>query len=125
MEKYNYLENVKNDVKAYIEGHLEDLENRFSVLSEETRDEYSDYLYDTLFVDDSVTGNASGSYTCNAWEAEENVCHNWDLVEEAANEFDLDAESLGRGAEFWDVTIRLYLLNRAISDVLADMIKNK
>ena len=125
MEKYNYLENVKNDVKTYIEDHLEDLENRFSVLSEETKDEYYEELYDTLFVDDSVTGNASGSYTCNAWEAEENVCHNWDLVEEAANEFDLDAESLGRGAEYWDVTIRCYLLPQAIEAVLSEMIENK
>lgn len=124
MEKYNYLENVKNDVKTYVQDNLEELESEFGKLSEETKDEISEHLYDTLWTEDSVTGNASGSYTFNTWEAEENVCHNWDLVEEAANEFDLDAESLGRGAEYWDVTIRCYLLPQAIEAVLSEMIEN-
>lgn len=30
-------------------------------------------VYDALFVDDAVTGNASGSYTFNAYQAKENV----------------------------------------------------
>lgn len=36
---------------------------------------YSNYgeLYDAMFIDDSVTGNGSGSYTFNAYAAEENV----------------------------------------------------
>lgn len=36
---------------------------------------YSDYqeLYDDMFIDDSVTGNGSGSYTFNGYAAEENV----------------------------------------------------
>lgn len=31
-----------------------------------------------------VTGNGSGSYTCDAYEAEENLCHNLDLLKDAA-----------------------------------------
>lgn len=32
-----------------------------------------DDMYDSLFVDDSVTGNGSGSYYCNTYKAEEAV----------------------------------------------------
>lgn len=67
-------------------------------------------LNDTLFTCDSVTGNASGSYT------EEYLCHNWDLLVEALTEFGSDMSYLGRGAEACDVTIRCYLLGQAITE---------
>ena len=73
MERYDYLEAVKEDVKNYIE------ENDIKVTSE-NRDELEEQLNDDLFCDDSVTGNASGSYTFNTWQAEENLCHNLDLL---------------------------------------------
>lgn len=76
-------------------------------------------MYDFMFVDDSVTGNASGSYTFNAWQAEENLCHNMDLLEEACEEFDCKPKL--DNAEWCDVTIRCYLLDDAISEVIKSL----
>lgn len=69
------------------------------VVTSENRDEVEQELNDRLFVSDSVTWNASGSYTCNSWEAEEYICHNFDLLGEALTEFGCDMSYLERGAE--------------------------
>lgn len=95
--RYNYLEAVTADVLDYIN------ENNITVTNE-TRDEVEQQLNDDLWACDSVTGNASGSYTFNAWQAEENICHNQDLFAEAC-----------------DVTIRCYLLPQAISAALDEV----
>ena len=56
MEKYNYFENVTADAKQAI---LENLNYwKFS-----DREELEEIANDELWVDDSVTGNGSGSYT--------------------------------------------------------------
>ena len=120
--KYDYLENVKEDVKTAILDNCtkEEIKNAFKSL--EARDELYEKLYDNLWVDDSVTGNASGSYTCNAYQAEEYLCHNWDLLVEALEEFgESESDALSRGAEFCDVTIRCYLLGSAIKEALDEL----
>ena len=106
---YNYLENVKEDIKEY-------LKNNYDVETVEEIEEIDkEKLYDELFVEDSVTGNASGSYTFSTYEAEENICHNLELLKEALEEFGGDyGEALEKGAEYCDVTIRCYLLGNAI-----------
>ena len=114
MKTYDYLENVKEDVRNYIE------ENKIVVTSS-NREEVEQELNDTLFVNDSVTGNASGSYTFSAWQAEENLCHNFELLTEALTEFGCDLSYLEKGAEACDVTIRCYLLGQAISKVLGEI----
>ena len=114
MEKYDYLEAVKEDVKSYIENEVE-----LSDYSD--REELEDYLNDELFNEDSVTGNGSGSYTFSTWQAEENICHNLDLLGEACEEFGSDMDVIKNGAESCDVTIRCYLLNQAINEVLDEM----
>lgn len=114
MKTYDYLENVKEDVRNYIE------ENKIVVTSS-NREEVEQELNDTLFVNDSVTGNASGSYTFSAWQAEENLCHNFELLTEALTEFGSDLSYLEKGAEACDVTIRCYLLGQAISKVLDEI----
>lgn len=117
MKTYDYLENVKEDVRNYIE------ENKIVVTSS-NREEVEQELNDTLFVNDSVTGNASGSYTFSTCQAEENLCHNFELLTEALTEFGCDLSYLEKGAEACDVTIRCYLLGQAISEVL-DEIENE
>ena len=118
METYNYLEAVKEDVKNYIENEIE--------LSDySSREELESYLNDVLFTDDSVTGNGSGSYTFSTWQAEENICHNLNLLAEALEEFGCDGNYLEKGAEACDVTIRCYLLNQAICEVLDEMESNE
>lgn len=114
MTKYNYLEAVTADVKKYIK-------NEIDVNDYESREELAEYLYDELFIDDSVTGNASGSYYCNAWLAEEALCHNLDLLQEALEEFGCDVTYLEKGAESCDVTIRCYLLGQAIESALDEL----
>ena len=112
---YNYLENVTNDAKAAI---LENMNN----WSFTDREELEEVANDELWNDDSVTGNASGSYTFNTWQAEENLCHNMDQLEEACDEFGQDiGEAVKQGAEYCDVTIRCYLLSQAISDAIDEL----
>ena len=114
MTNYNYLENIKADVKEYIdnETNLKDFSDR---------EELEEKLNDTLWTEDSVTGNASGSYYCNSWKAEEALAHNWDLLAEAMKEFGCEVDLLEKGAEWADVTIRCYLLGQAIGEVLDEM----
>lgn len=114
MEKYDYLEAVTNDVKEYINSEIE-----MSDYSD--RDELEEYLNEHLWTCDSVTGNASGSYTFNTWRAEENLCHNLDLLGEAMAEFGGDASDILESAESCDVTIRCYLLGQAISAALDEL----
>lgn len=112
---YNYREAVKNDVMDYIRDHID--------LSTVTDwDELEQQLHDDLWTADSVTGNASGSYTVNAWKAEEYLCHNLDLLSEALTEFGCEASYLmENGAEAADVTIRCYLLSGCIAAALEDL----
>lgn len=115
MEKYDYMAAVCDDVHAYIE------ENGITVTSDNCA-ELEEQLNEDLFCEDSVTGKASGSYTFNTWQAEENICHNMDLLAEACEEFGNDvAKMLADGAEACDVTIRCYLLAQAISTVLDEL----
>ena len=112
MEKYNYMENMVKDVLVAIKDNY-DMNNY------DDRDELEQVLYDDLWIDDGVTGNASGSYYCNAWKAEEAVTHNWDLLQEALEAFSCeDINPIEKGAEWCDVTIRCYLLGQAIAEAL-------
>ena len=116
MTKYNYHEAIKEDIKNYINEIYTPDEINEKLLDKE---EWLEQLNEDLWVDDSVTGNASGSYTFCTWMAEENIAHNLDLLKEALDEFGSDyAEALERGAEYCDVTIRCYLLYGSLSEVL-------
>ena len=118
--EYDYRETVRNDVIEQIKDGYK--ENSLRIYKEEGREALEQYLNDELWVDDQVTGNASGSYTFNTWEAEENICHNMSLLEEACDEFGQDVgEAVKRGAEYCDVTIRCYLLGGAISEAIDEL----
>ena len=113
-EKYNYLEQVTSDAKEAVLEHMN--EWNFN-----NRDELEQIANDVLWTDDSVTGNASGSYYFNAWKAEEAICHNGDLLKEAIDEFGGDTDILRQGAESCDVIIRCYLLVQAIGAALDEL----
>ena len=113
--EYNYFEAVRDDVMEYIENEIDMTEWT------ENRDGLEEYLNDTLWTEDSVTGNASGSYTCNTWRAEEYLAHNWEEIVETAAEFGIEpkiSDGYEYGAEWWDVSIRCRHLGSAIADVL-------
>ena len=118
MTEYNYLEAMIEDVKEYLRNEAEyDQEDLFY-----NRSYLEEKLHDELWCDDSVTGNASGSYTFSTWKAEEYLCHNYDELADACEAFGQDiGEAVKRGAEFCDVTIRCYLLGRAISEALDEI----
>lgn len=116
MKRYDYYSAVKEDVKNVVVNeynYIEELKN--------DREEFEQRLCDELWVNDSVTGNASGSYTFNAWQAEEYVCHNMDLLKEACNELGTDLADIIESVESCDVAIRCYLLNQSISEVLDEL----
>lgn len=117
---YNYLESMKEDIKQYLE---DEFEYRYSDLDLE---ELEQQLNDNLWICDSVTGNASGSYTFCRATAREYVTANMDLCIESVKEFCVEAETiaekfLSEDWEYFDVTIRCYLLPLAISEVLEDV----
>ena len=110
---YDYLENVEDDVREFIDNEV-DLNEFLS------REKLEEYLNDTLFDDDNVTGNGSGSYTFSRAKATEYLENNFDLLWEAFNEFG-SFDTLKEGPEACDVTIRCYVLPQAISNVLDEL----
>ena len=112
--QYNYREAVKSDILDYINNNI-----NFKDFND--LDELEEHLNDTLWVEDSVTGNGSGSYYCNAYAAEEAICHNLDLLGEALDEFGGSCDILKDGAEAADVTIRCYLLGECIAEALEEI----
>lgn len=115
MTTYDYYGNMKSDILNAIE-YYHDLTEYDSM------DDAYNSLYDDLWINDSVTGNASSSYTFNTYTAEENLCHNMDLLMNACNEFGQSiGDAIERGAEHCDVTIRCYLLGSVLSEVLDEL----
>ena len=113
MMNYDYRKEMYDDVLAAIKEHdlsqFEDIE------------EYEEKLNEDLYIQDTVTGNTSGSYFCNAYAAEEAICHNLDILEEAIEEFEYNwNDTFKYGAESADVVIRCYLLGEIIAAVLED-----
>ena len=112
MEKYNYLELIKEDVKSFIEA------NNITV-TVDNREEIEEQLNDELCNDDDITGNETGSYFCNTNSAAEAIAYNWDLLAEALEDFGY--ENIKNGANCCDVLIRCYLLPQAISEVIEEI----
>lgn len=118
---YNYYESVKEDVKNYIFDNYTKEEIKENLSYSGSRNRWEEKLNDEMWTADSVTGNGSGSYTFNTYQAEENLCHNMELLKEALEEFGCNIDYLEKGAEACDVTIRCYLLNNAIYEILNDI----
>lgn len=123
--KYNYYNEMKNDIMEYLNDY-----------------DYSDYvdpnthtvdndgllfsLHDDLWVEDSITGNGSGSYTFSAAIAKEYVEDNLDLLRDAIFEYCINPEDVGNrfingDYEYFDVSIRCYLLSSVLEDVIDEM----
>ena len=113
-KKYDYMAAVEDDIRTYLG------ENNI-IITSENKEEMFEELSERLWVCDSVTGNASGSYTFSTWKAEEYLCHNLDLLAEACEAFGSNIDILKDGAEACDVTIRCYLLNECLNNVLDDV----
>lgn len=121
MTNYNYEESMKSDILDYIAENIE----RGDYI--DNREELEELLNDDLFCEDSVTGNASGSYYCNAYRAKEAVtADGLDYISEACADFGIEAKEIGekfirQDWEWIDVTIRCYLLGSMVSAVLDEL----
>lgn len=112
---YNYYDEVLQVVEdAVNDGYSPEM------LEPVDLEDYADALNEALWVDDSVTGNASGSFFCNAYMAEEALVGNWGLAAEALEELGCNEglNPFARGAEWVDVSVRCYLLSRCIGDYI-------
>ena len=119
---YDYREAMKEDIKEYLKNDAELSSNDIIYMDDNTRDS----LYDDLFVNDSVTGNASGSYTFNRYKASEYVKDNMDICREALQEFCVDADTIAEKFleeewEYFDVTIRCYLLGECLDSAIDEL----
>lgn len=113
---YNYHIAVKDDIREYIK------ENYGSVTEEMRGD-----VFDEVLDDDSVTGNASGSYTMNRAIAKEYVIENIDLLNRAVDEYgfnkkDIGEQFLSEQWEYLDVLIRLYLVGEYFDDIFSEFL---
>lgn len=117
----NYREEVKEAIKQYLEDH----EQYINLAELDKAEDLFDAVYDDMFVSDEVTGNASGSYTFNSYEAKQNVMADMDTVREALAEFCVSAEEVGdrflnEDWEYLDVTARCYILGECLSEYIEE-----
>ena len=125
MADYNYVDALKDDIKDYIAENGIDIKT----LGDGDRDSAESALNDDLWVEDSVTGNGSGSYTFDREQAKEYLFDSSDgmeLLKEAVSEYGIEAETIaekmmGEDWEWFDVTIRCYALYQAISEVFDEL----
>ena len=117
MKEYDYREAMRDDVRQWIE----DNDNWIPEDARNDKEEFEQWLYDTLWTSDSVTGNGSGSYTFSTYDAEEYICHNLDLLAEAVESLGGDMDVLKGGAEACDVTIRCYLLGEIVGEITEEL----
>ena len=115
----NYLEETKQNIRDYME------ETGFTFDGKD-REEVEERLNEEYWINDSVTGNASGSFTFSSYQARENVLEDIDTLREACEEWCIDNETIGEKFlneewEWMDVTCRCYVLRQAIEEVLDEL----
>ena len=119
---YSYRASVESDVREWMEENVEEWENV-------NLGELSCFLSDRLFCEDSVTGNASGSYTMSRYIARCNVLgdeESDDIISEIVDDGILDTQTLGDwyASQNWeaiDVVIRCHLLYEIISGIVSEI----
>lgn len=113
---YNYLEEMKKDILEYL--HDEGAEYKGL-----DREELAEALNNDLWNNDYITGNGSDAYFSATQEAQKAVADNMGLCVEALREFSTPMETvaekfLSQDWDYFDVTIRCYLLGQAIEEAL-------
>lgn len=129
MKNYNYLEAVKEDVKTWLmdnSDQFEEIKSNNEIDGVIDWDGVKDDLNETLWNEDSITGNGSGSYTFNSEKARSYVLDGGlQYLEDLANEGWITYESIGKDVtnynfESLDVALRCYFLSQAIEEVIVD-----
>lgn len=102
MERYDYREAIRLDIREWVKENysLDALRPQLAYDWEGTLEKLESQMRS------AVTGSDCGSYTCNAWQAEENLCHNLDTLAAASRDFDVIPDL--SNPEACDVLIREY-----------------
>ena len=102
MERYDYRKAISHDIREWVSENcmLDALRPQLAFYWDETLDKLESQMRS------AITGSDIGSYTCNRWQAEENLCHNMDLLEAACRDFDVIPDL--NNPEACDVLIREY-----------------
>lgn len=119
------MSDYRQEVMEAVRNYITDREYFINFGDYETAQDLFDDLYDDMFICDEVTGNASGSYTFNSYEAREKVLADMDTVAEALKEFCTPAEEIGERFlnedwEYLDVTARCYVLAEVLAQYIED-----
>lgn len=137
MKEYDYLENVKEDVRDYLKEFppcIEDFADKIDYAKINLNGDceyFFEDLYDLkedlnndLWINDNVTGNGSGSYTFNSNEAKEYVLSGGlqilkDVVSEGfASSDEIVKYFTDDSWESLDVTCRCFVLCSAIDEAV-------
>lgn len=123
--KYDYEDAMETAILGWIDNNVEVITANVEDITD--ADEVRDFLYDTLFSDDDVTGNETGCYF-DTISAETRVMENLVLAIQATTEFDC-VDTLAKHIDngdwnYLDVTIRCYLLGAVIDNAM-DRILNQ
>ena len=113
---YNYHEAVKDDIREYIKENYGSVTEKMRAV-----------IFDTILREDSVTGDASGSYTMNRAIAKEYVIENIDLLNRIVDEYGFDKKDIGEQflSEQWerfDVLIRLCLVRKYFDNIFLEFL---
>jgi len=119
---YSYKETVKTDVREWMDDHKEDMEGL-------DRHDVFELVYDSCWVADEVTGNASGSYTFSRYEARKNFFEDEDsdeFISQMIEDGFSTAEEVGKAIsesnwEWIDVSIRCWMLCDCLTEILDEM----
>lgn len=126
MEKYDYEKAIINDIINYIKDNYVELDWTTS------DDDIVDYLNDILWNEDCITGNGTQYYDTEN-KCSEYLCQNSDILYEAAQEFCIDDNinmlisqfENKTLAQYFDSTIRCYLLNSCIYQAIQELKKEE
>lgn len=110
MGNYNCFEDYREQVRI---DAVEAIECNYAYCSD------FDEMMESLQLDDSVTGNASGSYTFSTYQAEENIKGIIfdDKINQYFNDYGYNGIPLDQGAEAIDVIIRCFALDSLYSEL--------
>ena len=119
---YDYRENVMCDIREWISDNEDSLEGL-------DRSDAYELVYDACWKEDSVTGNASGSYTFSRTLARDNFFSDldsdqyiWDMCEDGFSTYEEVGKLMAQSDwEKVDVYIRCWLLNQCVTEVLDEM----
>lgn len=114
----NYVEDVKDAILDWIADSYNEVDlNTWKG----KREDFREFLDEHCICEDCITGVKSESFTCSAYEAEQNLNDNWDLLIDAIRNDEITIEDFKRGVEWLDVCLRWCVMSDAIEQALDEL----